>query len=143
MARRLLRGIALIFAATFITCGRNHQSSLQSAYDDARLKFERGDLTEAQAEADNYLGDPQLRPEWAWKFRVLKAEILIWRGMAPEALGLLKPEPPDSTSINDTAIRRKLWLSAALPLSVDAKQSLDEAEQLALKQQPELQHGSC
>jgi CHAT domain-containing protein len=139
MAQRFLRGTILILAAALVSCSRHSQPSPQSAYDDARQKFEHGELIAAQAEADRYSRSyAEQNPQWAWKFRILEAETLILRGMSPDALALLTPEPPAALSMDEVAVRRKLWQSAALPVSADAKRSLDEAEQLALNYQPKL-----
>jgi CHAT domain-containing protein/tetratricopeptide (TPR) repeat protein len=56
--------------------------------------FLHGDLKQSQEEADR--GYQQLRssnPDLAWKFRVVEAKSLLWRGMYPQALALLSSLP--------------------------------------------------
>ena len=56
-----------------------------------------GDLIHSQQEAEEgYRQFSPSSPEWAWKFRILEAETLLWRGMYPQVLTLLaNPLPPN------------------------------------------------
>jgi len=60
-----------------------------------QLLFLRGDLIRAQTEAETgyryYSGS---NSQWAWKFRVLDARILSWRGMYQDVLLVLNSERP-------------------------------------------------
>ena len=122
----------------FSACSRQTQPSPQTVYEALRLKFQHGELIEAQAEADrayqDYADHDLL---WAWRFRVLQAEILIWRGMNDKALVLLDPELPLSLSTDEVAVRRRLLQSTASPYP-EAKRFLDEAEHLPLTGDPRL-----
>ena len=80
--------IVLLFLACGLACG--HRSSPQAAYDHAYTDFVHGDLKQSQDQA--HRGRERFRdsgPEWAWRFRILEAESLLWRGMYGDALTLL------------------------------------------------------
>ncbi len=74
----------------------------------ARDLFWRGELILAQKETERgyerYAND---NPKWAWKFRVLHARVLNWRGKNPEAFALLKPDLPPSLKSTDLDIQKK------------------------------------
>ncbi len=75
-----------------------------AAFDHAQRAFEHGDLVGAQREAEaGYRQYAALAPELAVEFRELQAEILLWRGMYPEALQLLQ-------STQNHALNRSLQL---------------------------------
>lgn len=92
--------LLLLFAlAGALSC--HHAEDPQTAYQHARTIFVHGDLVESQREAE--AGYQRLRtsdPEWAWKFKILEAESMLWRGMYPQVLKLLEsdPPPPDKDS---------------------------------------------
>ncbi len=75
------------------------------AYQHARATFVHGDLAESQHEAE--LGWRRFRglsPEWAWKFKILEAEAMLWRGKYPQVLELLDSDPARPTE-KDSIIR--------------------------------------
>jgi CHAT domain-containing protein len=82
----------LLFLACALGCSR--PESPQAAFDHAYLSFLHGDLQRAQLDAarnrQRFQGS---NFEWAWKFRTLEAEALLWRGMYPQVLSLLQSEP--------------------------------------------------
>jgi len=98
-----------------VTCGCGHslRSSPEKKYQEARLKFEHGDLVGATAEADDGLRHSQSSPEWAWRFRVLEAEVFAWRGLSNDSLGLLSEPLPAGLADGDSAIRKELVESFA------------------------------
>ena len=56
--------------------------------------FRHGDMAAAAKEAEVGYGKFHgLSSEWAWRFRTLQANALIWRGMYEQALSLLTSEP--------------------------------------------------
>lgn len=76
-----------------------------------------------------------------WKFRTLKAEILVRQRLNTQALDLLKPEPPASLATSDIAVWRKMTQGTAyvyLADFPDADRLLNEAQALAEKYHPEL-----
>jgi CHAT domain-containing protein len=116
--------------------------SPERTYADARQKFERGDLLGASQEADEAyrrLGD---RPEWAWQFRVLDAEILAWRGLSKDSLTLLNAPFPPSLGDSDIAIRKEIVEGLAnsfLQRFSEAEKHIAIAEQLAQSRRSKLQ----
>ena len=76
--------------------------------------FLRGDLVQAQIEAEKacqyYSGRS---PAWAWKFRLLEARALAWRGMYEDVLTVLRSEPPPSLKDTDVPLQREILEGAA------------------------------
>jgi len=59
-----------------------HPISFQAEYDRARLLFERGYLEKSQQEANlGFISTQDSDSQWAAKFRLLKAESMLFRGM--------------------------------------------------------------
>src|SRR5580704_2546043 len=93
------------FIFVTLTCGLgcSRPQSPQIVFDHAYKRFLRGDLQQSQDEA--HAGCQRFRSssqEWAWKFRILEAESLLWRGMYAQVLTLLdspatRPDNRDST----------------------------------------------
>ncbi len=84
---------------------------------------------------------PAQSVEWQWRFRVLKAEILVWRGLNQEAFSLLEESPPAVLDRTDVAARRMIVRGMALDYlhkPDQARLSLDAAEQLAASFQLQL-----
>ena len=74
----------------------------------------RGDLVRAQAAADHaLLGLSGGNPNWEWRFRLLDARILAWRGLYPQTLKVLEPAPPDAIQDTDLALERQIWAAIA------------------------------
>ena len=91
--RRLRLEIAVMALVSLGACGPSHHP--QSEFDHAQQLFLQGDLIPAQAEAEkgyHYYSKSDL--EWAWKFRVLDARILSWRGMNQDVLAVASSELP-------------------------------------------------
>jgi CHAT domain-containing protein len=105
-------------------------------------ELRRGDLKSSLGGVDHALGQvPNSGSDWYWRFTALKAEILIWKGMNKESLGLLQQDLPPSLQTADTAIWRKLTRASALTNLSDfqaAAESLAEADNLARANHPEL-----
>ena len=79
-----------------IACGLacNRRESPQAAFERAYKFFVHGDLKRSQEEA--HAGCQRfrdLRPDWVWKFRILEANSLLWRGMYAQVLTLLDSPP--------------------------------------------------
>jgi CHAT domain-containing protein/Tfp pilus assembly protein PilF len=78
---------------------------------------------------------------WFWRFRVLKAHILVVRGSSAEALQLLSMGLPPSYATTDVAVRLKLAQGLAYERSQkleDSEKSIDDAVRLATQYQPGL-----
>jgi CHAT domain-containing protein/tetratricopeptide (TPR) repeat protein len=123
-------------------CGQRSTSAASQVYQDCRLKLERGDLNAVQVPVDRELRNfPNPNSEWHWRFTILKAEVLLYKGLTKDALDLLRPELPISLATSDLAVRRKLLQGGAegfLFHFSDAEQRFAEAEALATKYHPEL-----
>jgi CHAT domain-containing protein len=84
---------------------------------------------------------PSEQSIWHWRFKVLKAEILLRQGSRQESLELLKEEPPASMLDADLAVRRKIVQGVANAWDrqpSDADHFLAEADSLARAHHPEL-----
>jgi CHAT domain-containing protein/Tfp pilus assembly protein PilF len=103
---------SLALLLVFLACARSHNAQLQ--FEEAQQAFVRGDLTIAQNQADRawryYAGRD---PLWAWKFRVLDAKILAWRGMYTEVFPVLNAEFPPSLKNSDLDFQRRDLVGAA------------------------------
>jgi CHAT domain-containing protein/tetratricopeptide (TPR) repeat protein len=74
------------------------------------------------------------RPDWEWRFRVLKARILVSRSQAEDALSVLQPEPPPSLASTDIPEQRKLYQGIAHRYTQrfgDAEQDFEAVRKLA------------
>jgi CHAT domain-containing protein len=123
-----------------LSCSR--PESPQAAFEHAQQTFVHGDLIHSQQEAEKgYRQFSLSSPEWAWKFRILEAETLLWRGMYPQVLTLLaNPLPP---TLPQDALIQILTLEAiahARQFDGDlAEKEFAEAEQLCAT----TSHGGC
>lgn len=106
---------------------------------------QHGDLDAALQGADHaYLHYAREDDYWSWRFRVLKAHILILRGANQDALLLLNQTPPSPIDATDVVIRQKLvqgLAHASLNKFDDAQRDLDGAVKLAGASQPDLLGG--
>jgi CHAT domain-containing protein len=76
--------------------------------------FLHGDLVRAQADAEKAsLYYSRRSPLWAWKFRLLDAKVLAWRGMYPEILKVLEAEGPPGSNDGELGLQKQIWLSIA------------------------------
>jgi CHAT domain-containing protein/Tfp pilus assembly protein PilF len=103
-------------------------------YRQARLTIVRGDLVLAEQQAkEGYDHYSQQSIELAWKFRILKAEILAYRKLNQEALSTLEPSLPAALSTGDQAIRKYMVEGLALARlgrDQEANEHLRKADQL-------------
>jgi CHAT domain-containing protein len=79
--------------------------------------------------------------EWAWRFRVLKAQTLLQRGALSESLQLLDETLPAALRFSDVAVRRRMVQGLAHDFSQQfdkAEEDLRDAEYLARRYQPNL-----
>ena len=119
-----------------IVCGLSCQKpeSPQLSYEQIRRQFIHGDLVNSQAEAErSYKKYLSSEPNWAWRFRLLQAEILLWRGMYPQALDLLQSPPAKAEPGAHEQIIRYAIRGTALARThrfAEADEVLDQAEQM-------------
>src|SRR5579862_9567802 len=107
----------------------------QRAFDEAQRAFVRGDLALARGEADAaYRRFSGNELQWAWKFRLLEAEILLDQGFSADVLSLLDSNLPQQLSRSDLAIKQLMPQGGAyaqLDRFQDAASRLKEAEDLS------------
>lgn len=122
--RKLL--IALCCGAVMLaSCRSNPRFDADALYLQAETKFQHGDLNAAMAQVDDALLKlGKDRADEAWRFRLLKAEILIWQGFSQDAITLLEAEPPKSPAMREVTVRRKILLG----LAYSNLRQLDNAE---------------
>lgn len=126
--------VLAIILSLLAACER--RANPQAAFDHAMQTFRNGQVDKAQQEAEaGYNQFHDLGPEWAWKFLLLRAEALAWRGMSdrvPPLLASEKTPPPGELAI------RKAWLEGA---AYDSIHRFDEAQHKFLEGE-QLCHGS-
>ena len=131
-AIRLL--VALLSPVLFSGCNSGAKPDPQTDYQQVRLTMVRGDLVEAGHQAkEGFDKFSPLSVEWAWRFRILEAEILVYRKMNQEALSILNSPLPESLSSGDEAIREDMVEALALERlgrNQEADEHLRKAEQL-------------
>jgi len=106
----------------------------QVAFERIRLAFLRGELDRARAESDRaskqFSGHDE---EWAWRFRLLEAEILANQGLSQDVVNLLSPQLPQFLAHGELAVRQHMLLALAnshLGHSSQADENLLQAEQI-------------
>jgi len=113
-----------ILLGGFALDGCRSRHSPQDTYDELRQKTRRGELDAALREADQaYREYSGKNAEWAWRFRVQKAHILVLRGSTNAAIELLTENLPASLASSDVAVRRHMVLG----LAHDFSQQFDQA----------------
>ena len=137
-------GLCLLSALSGVSGCQRHPRLLPPAatYRDVENRFQHGDLIVAAQESEAaFVALSEGSPEWAWRFRVLEAEILVWRGLSTDALPLLRAQLPPDLANSDVGVRREIILGLAqcsLQEFDEAEQHFGEAERLAGLHQPEL-----
>ena len=136
--RKSQRVQLLVFSlplAILWTVGCRGPANPQKTFDQAHQIFLRGDLQGAETEAhkgyERFSGRDQ---EWALRFRLLEAEILVSRGRAKDALSLLNTTLPPQFARSEIAIKQEILQgSAYIPLDqlVEADRCLTAAEELS------------
>jgi len=114
----------------------------QTIYQGARSNVRHGNLSAALTELNStQLDDSPTGEQWQWRFKVLRAEILVRQNAPKDALALLKERPPQKFADSDIAIWTKLVQGSAsysLERFDESGKYLLEAENLALKNDPVL-----
>jgi CHAT domain-containing protein/Tfp pilus assembly protein PilF len=100
----LVLALSLILSWAF---GCSRLPSPQKTFDHAQLMLTHGDLSQARTEAtagyQRFTGHDQ---KWAWKFRLLEAEILLAQGRSKDVLFLLDSSLPPQLEHSDLAIKQ-------------------------------------
>lgn len=93
-----------------VSCGCR-KPDLQASYSDALNKFRQGDSDAAFALASTGYKQAEKRdPVWSWRFRILKAEVLLHKHAPENSLELLAPTPPPDLPVE--IIARKMIVEA-------------------------------
>jgi CHAT domain-containing protein len=112
-------------------------------YDAVIQKTQSGELEAALRGADEAQHKYENKNvEWAWRFRVLKAHVLVLRGLYKDSLALLAENVPAEFANTDLAARRKMVQGLANEYSEhfdEAASDLTEADRLADSSHPQLQ----
>jgi CHAT domain-containing protein len=95
-----------------------------------------GDLTAAHQQAQQ--ASAQLwkqNEEWAWRFRLLDARVLLRQGRNKEVLSLLSEAPPSNLTATDISLERTVlqaWAYTSLGRHNEANQALQQAQRLSV-----------
>jgi CHAT domain-containing protein/Tfp pilus assembly protein PilF len=106
------------------------QENPADTYAHAKAAFVKGDLFGSQQQAEReYERIRRSNPQWAWKFKILEAESMLWRGMYQDVLDALDSQPAGlSQKIQVLALRGAA--QARLGQFSEAEESLRNANQL-------------
>jgi CHAT domain-containing protein len=126
-------GIRLLVALLAIACSSscNRPRDPQPAYNHAWSAFQHGDLAGADKEASRGYDDfHSVSPEWAWRFRILKARVQYERGLNQDVLKILasQAEPAPSGELAIQKDRFEGLASASMHDFVTAEQKFDDAD---------------
>ena len=98
-------------------------------------EIHKGDLSSASRDAEKaYWEYASISPEWAWRFRVLKAEVLVSQSDYKGTLELLQFNLPASLAATDVAVQKDVFTGKAHALNhqyPEAEKDFDEAERIA------------
>jgi CHAT domain-containing protein len=126
---------SMVWAALVLAClsACVNRPDPQATFDHAQEMLQRGDTTSAAREAEKgYEEFHAVSGEWAWKFTILRASVLRWRGMNDDVLKLLTTEPAPLPS-GDLAVQERRLEGVAyfsLQRFPEAEEKLGEAERL-------------
>jgi CHAT domain-containing protein len=119
----------------------NSPRDAQVAYDRIRDKIDH-DLTGALTDVNaSYPCYEKLSPEWHWRFKTLKAQILISQSLPREALSVLDEPFPPSLAPTEVGVRKILLEGTAHEYLRDFENSereLQLAQQAATRSQPQM-----
>jgi tetratricopeptide (TPR) repeat protein len=126
----------VVVVACVVACGCAGTRRLASTFDEARLAARRGELSDARTLADRGVWLTQRNPdsEWAWKFRLLRGEILLLQNQPSEVEAIVRAPMPAGAPFDPLRARQK-YLEALLQRSrkqfADALATLDGAQRVA------------
>jgi CHAT domain-containing protein len=125
-----------------LTCGCGNGNDPAATYERIVRSVRHGDLKTSLSDVDIALSRGLGHTvEWSWRFRVLKAQILVSRSEWRDTLTLLHDELPASLAFSDVAVRKKLIEGIAHRYGQEfpeAARDLNGALALARSSQPQL-----
>jgi CHAT domain-containing protein len=135
--------VLLVGSALLLTYGcRRNDTQPRVLYERAWHEIELGNLTSALQQANSAVGIyAGSRSEWYFRFRALKAEILLREGSYEDSLGLLNFDLPPDLAASDIAVWQKLSQGADFAYLAQfpaAQTALEKAQSLAQFSQPQL-----
>jgi CHAT domain-containing protein len=135
--------LVLLIGSALATGGcRRNAPPPRILYEEAWHQIELGNLTAALQKADSATSThSDSRSEWYWRFRNLKAEILLREGLYEDSLALLNFDLPGGLASSDIAVWQKLTQGADLAYLArfpEAQAALEKAHSLAESSQPQL-----
>lgn len=128
------------FVAAFVAFSLIACRSPESDYQAIKQNVDRGEFNSTLAECDTALRRYGGRDDgWEWRFRLLKARILVSRSQGEEAFSVLGPEPPATLASTDIPEQRRLFQGIAHRYTQkfsDAEHDFAETEKLAASLAP-------
>lgn len=123
----------LLMLVSFAGCRRQRTAAPQQVYSQAQVLLRQDDPPRALAAADQGLRLAEKRGDalFAWKFRLLKAEVLLGQGSAADAARLLEGDMPAAPAFDELRGRRLMDLGWAAYLVSDWEKSLPYFKQAA------------
>ena len=123
-------------------CGCRKPPDPQAVHDKIALDIQQGDLNSAllavNRASEQFAGKSE---SWDWRFRVLKAQILLSQSSPKEALSVLHNNLPPSLATTDVAVRKHKYEGIAHIYAQEFEESekdFADAENLATSFQPQL-----
>jgi len=114
--------------------------SPESEYQTIKQNVDRGEFNSTLLNCDAALRRYQGRNNaWEWRFRLLKARILVSRSQGEDALSVLRPEPPPALGSTDIPEQRRLFQGIAHRYTqqfAEAERDFAYAEKLVTPLQP-------
>jgi CHAT domain-containing protein/tetratricopeptide (TPR) repeat protein len=122
--------MALLATAILAGCHPAKIADPEETWQSIHEDFLHGNLDVAQQRADKARGDYSARnPDWATRFRLEEAEILIYQGRRPDVITLLNSPGVSYPVVGDDAIKRNLLCALAHSRLGQAQQADLESQQ--------------
>ncbi len=122
----------LLFCFCLTACRTSRIDGLRADNERAQNLLKTGDVKQALLVADSALARCGSSPEWCWRLRILKAEVLVTSRRAEECLALLSGSgSPPSIELQSRRAMHQGWASFLLSDYQQADRYLNEAYRLA------------
>jgi CHAT domain-containing protein/tetratricopeptide (TPR) repeat protein len=135
MQPEFCHGLLVCALLAACACAARPERELERTFDAGRQALERGNFADAAAAAErgavSSRGPADLR--WAWKFRLLQAEIHLLQLRAREARPLLSDTPPDGDRFADIRSRRAYLLARLTFVETSPAEALEALEEARSK----------